>query len=233
MKLVFYSGGQNPSNFKIHKALGNLARDAKKKGDLSFTYIPVCAESSSIFFKRIIKRYRRVGFSQFTSLPVDVAVSRALLIKAFEADVIYLAGGNTFYFLKHLKKNGMLAYLKKFSKNGGIIAGLSAGAILMTTDIELASYPPFDADENEVRLKRKDWDSLGLVKFRFFPHFEETSRLNKAFIDYSKQSKYRTYVCQDGGGILVNGKQLQFFGKVKYFENGQKFSCSKFKGVLK
>ena len=107
------------------------------------------------------------------------------------------------------------------------MAGLSAGAIIMTPSIYLASYPPFDADNNDIKLKRKYWKSLGLVDFQFFPHFEETPRLNKAMSSYSRRCKGRIYVCRDGGGIIVKGKEIQFFGKVKYFENGSEFKVTR------
>ena len=108
MKLVFYSGGQNRSNRKIHKALGELARGTRKGKNLSLTYIPVWSEGSEIFFKRLVRRYAAVGFSEFKLLPADVPVSEKLVKNAFRSDVIYLAGGNTFYFLAHLRKRGLL-----------------------------------------------------------------------------------------------------------------------------
>jgi dipeptidase E len=62
----------------------------------------------------------------------------------------------------------MLPLLKKFIQDGGILTGLSAGAIMMTETIEMAGYPPFDCDENEDNLK--NLKSLNLVDFYFFPH---------------------------------------------------------------
>lgn len=226
MKLVFYSGGQNSSNRLIHKALGQLARKGKGKGSLSLTYIPVWSESSKVFFNRMVKRYRRVGFTRFVNLPVDQGrPSKELLKLAFKSDVVYLAGGNTFYSLKYLKESGVSSLFKRYAHRGGVIAGLSAGAIIMTPTIGLAAYPPFDADTNDVKLKRKFWKALGLVPFEFFPHFEETPRLNKAMASYSRRTGRPLYACKDGGGIVVDGKNLQFFGKVILFKNGQKFNC--------
>ncbi len=224
MRLVFYSGGQNPSNEKIHKVLAKLARESKKSRRLSLTYIPVWAESSEAFFRRFVKRYRAVGFREFHCLPVDVPVSRKSLKRALQADAIYLAGGNTFYFLKHLRKSGVLTKLKKFAKKGGVVAGLSAGAIIMTPSIGLAAYPIFDADNNEVRLRRKHWKALGLVNFEFFPHFVSSRRYIQAMINYSRRRKRRVYACQDGGGISIRGKEVSFFGKVKCFEKGKLLS---------
>ncbi len=105
MKLVFYSGGQEPSNRLIHHDLFQLVNPKRNK---SMTYIPFCQDRSDLFFKKAIKRYQGVGFKRFHCLPVDVPFTRNDLNKALGSDVIYLAGGNTFYFLKHLRKSGLI-----------------------------------------------------------------------------------------------------------------------------
>ena len=107
--------------------------------------------------------------------------------RAFRSDAIYLAGGNTFYFLHHLKRSGVFERLKRYAREGGAIGGLSAGAIIQTPSIGLAGYPPWDRDANSVRLK--DLRGLGLVDFEFFPHYERGNpRLDRALSQYSRKN---------------------------------------------
>jgi len=78
-----------------------------------------------------------------------------------------------------------------FVERGGVLTGLSAGAIMMTENIEMAAYPEFDRDENWVGLK--NLKSLGLVDFAFFPHFKNSTRYDAAFKKYSKLSNSAIY----------------------------------------
>ena len=90
------------------------------------------------------------------------------------SDIVYLAGGNTYYFLDHLRRSGLLDELALFARRGGVVAGLSAGALILTPHIGLAGYPAFDRDENTVGLGRSGCRGLGLVGFEFFPHYRRS-----------------------------------------------------------
>ena len=218
MKLVFYSGGQTRRNQNIHLALAKLAGLGQRKKTLSMTYIPFCKDDSESFFMRAVRRYTPFGFSHFQSLKVDEPFSKGALKQAMSSDVIYLAGGNTFYFLKHLRKSGVLPELKAYAERGGVVAGLSAGAILLTPTIGMAAYPKFDADRNEVKLK--NLQALGLVRFEFFPHYVNKSRYNKALENYSKGKKIPIFAVEDGGGIIVDGDNTECIGKTVIFFDG-------------
>jgi dipeptidase E len=216
MKLLFYSGGQTNKNHVLHQSLSELAGSGKRK---SFAYIPFCADGSEVFYRRAIKRYQRFGFSRFQCLNVDQKFTKDELKKILDSDVIYLAGGNTFYFLKHLRESGVLPKLKRYALEGGVLAGLSAGGLVMTPSIALAGYPLDFADENDVGLK--DLRSLNLVDFEFFPHFEDRPRLRKQLQTYSTHSKHPVLAVADGGGIIVNGHATTLLGTVALWSHGQ------------
>lgn len=218
MKIILYSGGQEPNNRRLHEALAQLAGKKKNK---SFTYIPVWSDSAETYFKRAIRRYSAVGFKKFTMLPIDQKINPTQLKKALKSDVIYLAGGNTFYFLYHLKKNKLIPALKKFAKQGGVLAGLSAGALILTPNIQLAGYPDFDSDENEVGLKQLS--ALGLVSFEFFPHYTRSVKLKKALLNYSKKTKRSIYACPDGSGLAIKNNQIQILGRAYLFKSGKMY----------
>jgi dipeptidase E len=217
MKVVLYSGGQEPSNLLIHHALFQLVNP---KQNASMTYIPFCHDGSAFFFKKAIKRYQGVGFTRFHCLPVDVPFTQKALNKALRSDVIYLAGGNTFYFLHHLRKSGLIPQLKHFVERGGVLAGLSAGAIILTPTIRTAGPPLPNPDDNDVKLR--NLRSLGLVRFEFYPHYTSSTATNQAILAYSQTTKYPILACPDGTGITINGNRMTFIGKVSMFSGGKK-----------
>lgn len=220
LKLVFYSGGQEPSNHLLHEGLSSLVSHNSKK---SLTYIPYLWDGHRTFYERSVRRYRKFGFTKFHCLPVDRPFLKEDAKKALQSDVIYLAGGNTFYFLKCLRESGFLGLLKKYAQKGGVIAGLSAGGLVMTPHIGLAGYPRHLADPNEVRLK--NLKALSLVQFEFFPHYSRSSkRLDDALSRYSKRSRYPIVASPDGGGVILNGSTTAFYGRTSIFQKGRKFT---------
>lgn len=220
MKLVFYSGGNDKDNLKLDKNFVDLIG---KKNPV-VTFIPSSSYLSEMEFKVFVRHYSKFRISRFIHFPIDVPFDRVLLQEVMRSDAIHMAGGNTFYFLNSLRKAKLLKELKMFVEKGGVLTGLSAGAIMMTENIEMAGYPEFDRDENNVGLK--NLSSLGLVDFAFFPHFKNSSRYDAAFKKYSKLKKKVIYACPDGSGIVVNDRELRFIGKTFAYSDGHKFSLN-------
>jgi dipeptidase E len=224
MKLVLYSGGQQRRNHRLHRAVVSLARlgPGKQKKQLKLTYIPFCSDDSETFFRRIIRRYRSHGVEQFFCLNVDASPTRDEIAEALSSDIIYLAGGNTFYFLKHLRESGMLKKLTEFAKRGGVLAGLSAGGLIMSPTVKLAADEGLGPDENEVNLK--NFKAMGLFPFEFSPHFDPTQKQIAAHLAYSLKTKNPVYAVQDGGGIVIHGKHLEVLGLARIFRRGKMIS---------
>lgn len=223
-RLVLYSGGQERRNALIHADLLGLSG---REREIRMAYVPFCGEGAGVFFRRFERRYRSYGATEFDCVPVDgpsvrsdPGVGRRLL----ESDIVYLAGGNTFYFLEHLRRSGIAAVLRRFVERGGVLAGLSAGALLMTPHIALAGYPAFDRDENDVGLTNER--ALGLVSFEFFPHFRRSKRLVDALVRYSRRSQRPVYACRDGSGIVIEDDQFTAHGDVTLFHRGQVLKIS-------
>lgn len=215
-KLVLYSGGQSPTNKRLHEALVKLSG----KQAQSMTYVPFSHENGEYFYKKIKKRYSQYGIKKFVYFAVDSDFLKKEMRKALQSDIIYLAGGNTFYFLKHLRESGFLKQLEKFLQRGGTIAGLSAGAIILTPNINMAAYPKHDCDINEVRLK--NLHSLGAVDFEFYPHYISSRQTHKAMISYSKRTDHLIVACPDGSGVIVKNAEFRFIGPVFLYYRGQR-----------
>ncbi len=220
MKLVLFSGGLEKDNQSLDRSFIELL---PKKNPV-VTFIPSSSYLSEQEFKAFVRHYSRFKISRFIHFPVDVPFDRIIFQEVMRSDVIHLAGGNTFYFLNSLRKAKLLLELRKYAEKGGILTGLSAGAILMTENIDMAAYPEFDRDENVVNLK--NLASLNLVNFAFFPHFKNSARYDAVFRKYSRTKKKLIYACPDGAGIVVHGDEIRFVGPCYGFAGGQKFTVN-------
>ena len=105
----------------------------------------------------------------------------------FESDLIYISGGNTFDLLYNLRKNDLITELKNYAEEGGCLAGHSAGGIVLTENINTAAFPPEDCDSNDVGIE--NYNSMSLVNFEFFPHYENLSFYKKPLQYYETLKK--------------------------------------------
>jgi dipeptidase E len=220
MKLFLYAGGDAKENRAMDLRLMSMCGISSPR----MAYVPYSYYESEVHFRDFVAQYRPYGVERFLQFPVDVPVGQALKHEAFSCEVIHLSGGNTFYFLNSLRKSGLIGEFKRFVSRGGILTGLSAGAILMTPDIHTASFPKFDRDDNDEGIK--NLKALGLVNFHFFPHYRNSRRYDDELRRFSRRAKGPLYACPDGTGIVVTDNEVAFVGKIFAFVRGHKFDVS-------
>jgi dipeptidase E len=220
MTLWFFSSDDPQDNTVIDAELVKSMNRAKPK----LTYIASSHLGSSYYFAEFSERFARYGVKDCTLFHPDLSFTKKALQKALRSDLIYLSGGNTFYFLKHLKKSGVARELVAFHKAGGHMAGTSAGAIIMTKTIKTAGYPDFDRDDNAVGIT--DMRALGLVRFEFFPHYTGREIYNEELAHQSEQMAHPLYAAADGAAIAVSSEKLVFYGKITAFLRGIKFKLN-------
>jgi dipeptidase E len=220
MKLVLYSGYD----------AGNAALDAEcvrltGKRRPKIVFIPSANHVPDFEYDYVRETFSEQGPVDVVLFNIDRPYSAQDAEKIIKsADLIYLSGGNTFYFLKSIRRNHFDKLLLKFVQRGGVLAGLSAGAIMMTPAITTASYPKFDRDENTVGLR--NLDALGLVEFEFFPHYSPEPEYARELKRQSKALKYPIYGVADGAGIVVEDHRLSFYGNVWGYFAGKQFDVN-------
>ena len=224
MKIVLYSGGNESENrFLNVRALELTGVDIPK-----LTFIPSSSYDAEEDFKFFVEEFSNLGVQRFMHFCVDTPFTKTMLNEVLKSDLIFLGGGNTFYFLKHLKKHKMFDHFEKFLKRGGVLCGLSAGAIVLTPHVHTASFPHFDRDDNPWDMK--NLSAMRLVNFEFFPHYKNSQRYDAELRHHSKKSNLPLYACANGGGIIVQKEGLTICGKTHVFYQGKKFTISHYLG---
>ncbi len=220
MRLGFYSGGDPEDNIQLDAELLKMLGKVHPK----ITFIPSCYEHSEEDFEEFRAQYSIYGITDFQMFHLDQNYTHFDAEVSLNADLVYLAGGNTYYFLNQIRKTRFYKPLRKYVRDDGVLAGQSAGAIIMTPNIRLAGIPEFDADENEVGIT--NLKSLCYANFEFFPHYVDQKAFYREFTEYSKTLRHPMYACTDGSGIIVDGIKTMFIGDVWGFVRGQKFTVS-------
>lgn len=120
------------------------------------------------------------------------------LREAFEGiDIIFVAGGNTFYLLEHAKKSGFITVAKDLIQKGIIYIGSSAGSILTGPNIEVAQT----LDDASV-VSLDNFNAMGLVDFVVVPHYEANDPVYTEIVK-TYSSKYKLIPLTDQQFVLV------------------------------
>ena len=123
-------------------------------------------------------------------------------------DVIFVAGGNTYYLLYHAQKSGFLNITKQLINNGIIYIGSSAGSVLACPTIDAARL----FDPPSIVPELTNYQGMGLVDFIILPHFDKPrylERLRKTIEEWSMK-KYHLIPLTDEQAIIINDNQFTF-----------------------
>ncbi len=118
-------------------------------------------------------------------------------------DIIELIGGNPYYLLNSIWKNGFLDVLRHFAENKCII-GCSAGAVVLTPTLKLIDL--FTPEMNIVNLK--DLSACNFTDAQIFPHYSKFIKrfesLEEKCSNYEKTNDCKVIRLNDGDGVIVN-----------------------------
>ena len=103
----------------------------------------------------------------------------------------------------------MIPVLTQYVARGGVLIGVSAGAILMTPDITTSSLCGDELIPGE-----KDFSGLGLVDFAFVPHYGYGRFTLDDVKKYAREKQRAVYAARDTGALIVNRNAVKCIGDV-------------------
>jgi len=203
-KLVLYSEQRAPSSSAVDARL--LALLPTPRGTIG--YLPSAPDRERRWFGECERHYARYDISlEFLGLEDEFEAAQLADLSRFTA--LHLSGGNTFRFLHWLRTRGLIPELERYVARGGVLIGVSAGAILMTPDIGSAAVCG-DAPYPQL----VDNTGLGLVDFGVLPHFDDSAPQHAALARLRAESGGAVYGVPDGSGIVVDGLAVELIGSV-------------------
>lgn len=121
--------------------------------------------------------------------------------KLSKTECICISGGNTFYLLQELKKKNLIGLLYERIKEGLFYIGESAGAIIMSENIEYNQI----MDDKSIASELDDYTGVNVFDHYVLPHigeypFEESTQ--KILENY--QDKISLVAINNSEAILVN-----------------------------
>ncbi len=136
-------------------------------------FIPTAADmyENPVFVEKDRKALTDMGLN-VTDVHLSKITAEELQNTLKNIDVVFVAGGNTFYLLQEARKSGFTELIPDLVKEGLIYVGSSAGSYIACPTIEAAHWEP--SDENDVGLT--DLTAMALVPFLLSVHYEPQYR---------------------------------------------------------
>lgn len=172
MKLVLIGGGdygnapEKPYNLKeIDEKIVNLSNKIHPR--FLFIGFNIRANHTFGFMK---KRYMELGVQCEYLSYLEFGNPKTVEGKFKRADIIYIGGGNTMTFMSKMKKFKLDEKVKEAAFQGKVVAGRSAGAII------ISAFGSSDSRHYKLKEKFTSARGLGILNLFLAPHFSETKR---------------------------------------------------------
>lgn len=133
------------------------------------TFIPTASIHEEVTFyvdagKEALKSHGLI----IDELEISTATKDEIQNKLLKNEYIYISGGNTFFLLKEMKRTGTDKILIEQVSSGKLYIGESAGAIILSPNIEYAK----EMDDYKA-VDLESYDSLNLINFYPLPHYKD------------------------------------------------------------
>ena len=198
---IYLSGGGNEKqSFPLDKFFFDTF---PKNG--SFLYIPVALRGNKLYptahiwMKSILEIHERNDI-QFETAD-DLSKYRLEDLKNFDA--IYIGGGNTWSLMQELMDSDFSQELISYIKNGGVVYGGSAGAIVLGKNIDTHD------DENKINLKDTSGFNL-LSDYSVACHY--TNKQSDRFTDWAISHKSPILCLPDEAGLMFGNDSILCVG---------------------
>jgi dipeptidase E len=186
-KAFIESLGKKPSQAKV------LVVSTAIEGDAHWRYV-----------QKTIRSLKNVGIVNIRVFSLDRKIQKSELRGI---DVIYVCGGNTFWYLDRIRRTGLGKEIVRLVKRGVVYFGVSAGSIVAGLNIESAGWK--HADRNTIHLK--DLHGLNLAPFVISVHLDESNigMVKKA----ADKARYPVMGITDQQAIFVKDGFATLIGK--------------------
>jgi dipeptidase E len=185
----------------------------KPPGELIVAFIPTAAglekEKHAWYIEEDKKKLKEAGF-KVLDIELERKTEKQLRDEMKNIDIIFVAGGNTFYLLQEAKKSGFDKLAKELVDKGMVYVGSSAGAVLAGPNIEAVKT----IDEPSKATELKSYEGLGLVDFVVLPHFgeEEFKKGYDEILPELDRMPYKFIKINDKQAVVVEGDKVRIIG---------------------
>lgn len=126
-------------------------------------------EEQSHYVQESVNMLENMG-AQVTLLDIGTENKETMAEVISTSDLIYVAGGNTFYLLQEMKRSGADHLIKQQIEKGKLYIGESAGSIILAPNIQYIE----PMDDATVASELTTYDGLNVISDYPVPHYDSS-----------------------------------------------------------
>ncbi|MBM3383349.1 MAG: hypothetical protein FJY29_13065 [Betaproteobacteria bacterium] len=186
-----------------------LLRSLSGKKNPKIVYLGSTSNARRKVFDDCRKYYEKIGFTDVQLLEPEQANNDEKSIAFKNSDVVHLSGGEVIPFAERLRATGCDHLLKEFVQRGGVVIGVSAGAMILGSTFKTSA----------LFREKGFFVGLGLYDFEIIPHASEMFPKKDAVKNFAEKNKVNIYTLNDGDVLVVQGKKIKVMGNVDFFRS--------------
>lgn len=164
-------------------------------------------EKTDLYCDNILKMFSDCGITFDSVNVIDSRMAKETTKDTVRnADVLWLAGGDTPTQFGYLESYGLIPYIRE---QKGVIIGMSAGSINMAK----TAVCTLTCGHDELEI----YEALGLVEFSVEPHFDKEN-ITEELIELSEE--YPLYGICDDSAIIYTEDNICYIGDIFLIDNG-------------
>jgi len=169
------------------------------KENPNFLFIGLASSFSDSYYDIVKVIYKNLGCTPVYLKKKNILNNPDIVKNKIEnADIIYFGGGDTIKLVDNLKEYNMVELIKEAINKDKVLAGVSAGAIMMCKEGYSDSY--------KLRGESDSYDfvpGLGFLDISFCPHYEDDSDRKRDLIEDLKNEKREVYALPNNTALKI------------------------------
>lgn len=219
-KCVLIGGGdigKGRSSYETKEIDEEIVKIAKKDNP-TFLFIGLASSFADSYYDMIKKIYKNLGCNTVYLKKNNLIHNPDLVKNNIEkADIIYIGGGDTIKLLEYCRKYKLDLLLKEAYKRGCVLAGISAGAILLSKE--------GFSDSLILRGESKKHDfveGFGFVPISFCPHYHINNNKTLDLKEKIENSKREVYCLENGTALKIINNHISI---IKSIDRNNAYLC--------
>jgi len=200
-KLVLIGGGDTGRGETTYstKEIDEEIVKLTEKENPNFLFIGLASSHADSYYDTMKKIYKELGCTP-VYLKKSNLVNNPDIVKQKinDADIIYICGGDTVKLLDHVKEYNLEELLLEAYNKGTVIAGMSAGAILLSNKGFSDSLIARGESDKYEFIK-----GLRFIDIAFCPHYNIDPKKNKELEEYLSNNNEEVYCLENNTALKI------------------------------
>lgn len=171
----------------------------------NFLFIGLASSFSDSYYDTMKKVYQSLGCQTVYLKKKNIINNRDIVeTKIDNADIIYFCGGDTIKLVEDLKNYGLVELLQKAYSKGTVLAGMSAGAIMLAKE----GY----SDSLKLREKADKYtfiEGLNFIDITICPHYSDSSKKEELKEDLLNTNK-KVYALDNRTALKIIDDEISY-----------------------